>query len=60
MGAKAIKLSRITHHSHSFTRLEIYHHIYLIDSCWHVSKDMKGDYKRATLGTSYEDSVTHA
>ena len=23
-----VSLSRIIHHSHSFTRLEIYHHIY--------------------------------
>ena len=26
-----MSLSRIIHHSHSFTRLEIYHHIYFIE-----------------------------
>ena len=28
-----MSLSRIIHHSHSFTRLEIYHHIYFIVLC---------------------------
>ena len=27
-----VSLSRIIHHSHSFTRLEIYHHIYFMEN----------------------------
>ena len=36
-----VSLSRIIHHSHSFTRLEIYHHIYFIDNLmFAISRDL--------------------
>ena len=37
-----MSLSRIIHHSHSFTRLEIYHHIYLMADLILLLKDIFG------------------
>ena len=48
-----VSLSRIIHHSHSFTRLEIYHHIYFITSTTLLKKEnWKTLYNKALLSLS--------
>ena len=57
-----VSLSRIIHHSHSFTRPEIYHHIYFITLLLltkHVAVKLRGCWRRKSAALEV-DGVPHA